>query len=67
MHTLYADRHAVRHLVVKEIQELFSDYLGRYNTLGLVGQSVVGEEMRRGLRLLKELVLELAEAVALER
>ena len=56
MHSLYAYRNAVRHFVVEEIQKLLSDYLGGEHALGLVGQSVVGEEMRRGLSLLEQLV-----------
>ena len=56
VHSLYAYRNAVRYFVVKEIQKLFSDYLGGEHALGLVGQSVGGEEMRLGLSLLEQLV-----------
>ena len=56
MHSFYSYSNAVRHFVVEKIQKLLSDYLGGEHALGLVGQSVVGEEMRRGLSLLEQLV-----------
>ena len=43
-HFFDADRNAVRNFSVKVSQKLFADYLRRNNALGLIRQSVLGEE-----------------------